>query len=45
MDRHTEAMDVYSILNAIFFVSKVLGMTCGAYGVGRRGAQGVGVET
>ena len=27
MDRHTEAVDIYSILKPIFFVSKVLGLS------------------
>ena len=27
MDRHTETVDIYSILNPVFFVTKVLGLS------------------
>jgi hypothetical protein len=27
MDRHTESVDIYSILKPVFFVSKVLGLS------------------
>ena len=38
MDRHTEAVDIYSILKPVFFVSKVLGLSpCNAVGdIGNR---------